>query len=185
MVEAKCVRVWDPLLRLFHWLLVLTFGLSWFTQEQNYALHLLAGYAVLALLLFRLAWGLIGGHYARFRSFRFGPTTTLHYVTDMLRLKPPRYLGHNPAGALLVLVLLAGLLVISLSGVALDAAENRAGPLAATRLFLYTDIIQEIHVWSTHIVLALIAIHLAGVLFSSLVHKENLLRAMIDGIKQE
>ena len=183
MKKTDSIRVWDPLLRLFHWLLVVGFVVGYFTQTENYQLHLYAGYGLLGLLCWRLLWGLAGTRTARFSSFLFRPATVLAYLHAMLRGQPPRYLGHNPAGGIMILLMLLCLLVISLSGIALDAGENRAGPLGHTRLFLYTDLIGEVHVASTNIALALIALHLLGVLYSSLAHRENLVLSMITGRK--
>lgn len=183
MNQSASVRVWDPFLRLFHWLLVASFGVGYFTQAGEYELHLYAGYTLLGLLVWRLPWGLAGPCHARFSSFLYGPATLLRYLRAMLAGRPSRYLGHNPAGGLMILLMLACLLVIGISGIALDAAENRAGPLGDTRLFLYTDLIKEIHVVSTNGMLAFIVLHLLGVLYSSLVHRENLALSMITGNK--
>ncbi len=178
------VRVWDPLVRLFHWSLVAGFITAWATQEESYELHVQAGYLVLGLVCFRIVWGLIGPRHARFRDFLFGPTTTLAYMKDALTGHARRYLGHNPAGGMMVLALLLTLLGLTLSGIALDGAENRAGPLAGTRVFLYGDLIKEIHEQLTHLMLLLIPLHLLGVFFSSRAHDENLVRAMITGNKR-
>jgi len=178
------VKVWDPLVRLFHWSLLAACVLAYLTQEENYDLHLDAGYAVLGLVVFRVLWGLVGPRHARFGDFVHGPSRLLGYLRDLWRHTAPRYLGHNPAGGAMVVMLLVTLLTISLSGVALDAAENRAGPLASTRLFLYRDEIIELHVVSTNIGLALVVLHLLGVLHASIAHRENLVRALITGRKR-
>ena len=176
--------VWDPLVRLFHWSLLAAYAIGYYTQIENYELHLIAGYAVLALVCFRVLWGFIGSPRARFRDFVRGPRTTAHYLGALWRRRPQRFIGHNPAGAVMILALLVCLVVITCSGIALDAAENRAGPLGSTRVFLYGDLIARTHTLSTNISLALIGIHVIGVLVSSALHKENLVAAMLTGRKR-
>ncbi len=182
--EKNSIKVWDPLVRLFHWSLVIAFAIAYFTQEEEYELHLLAGYTVLGLIVLRILWGLVGPKHARFTDFIFPPAATLRYLRDVIKGRAHRYLGHNPAAGMMVVALLISLLVICVSGVALDAAENRAGPLAGMRLFLYADIVADIHELFTDIISFLIPLHLLGVLFSSRAHHENLVRAMIDGRKR-
>lgn len=175
--------VWDIGVRFFHWFLVASFTTAYFTQTGSYDFHLYAGYSVLGLLAFRLIWGFAGSSYARFSSFLFKPAVVLGYLRDMIKLRPHRYLGHNPAGGVMIVLLLLCLLVTALSGIALDAGENRAGPLGDTRLFLYKGVAEGVHEVATNVALALIAVHLLGVLYSSLVNRENLVRAMITGRK--
>lgn len=182
--EQDSIKVWDIGVRLFHWLLVASFAAAYFTQSDNYDLHLYTGYTLLGLIAFRLLWGFIGSRYARFSSFIFSPAVVAGYLRDMVQRRARRYLGHNPAGAAMIALLLLCLLTIGISGVALDAAENRSGPLGDTRLFYYTDLIDEIHVWSTDIALLLIATHILGVIVSSVAHRESLVRAMITGRKR-
>jgi cytochrome b len=182
-MRADRIRVWDPLIRLLHWGLVGAFAVSWLTQEQAYELHLLAGYGVLGLTVLRIVWGFVGTRHARFSDFVRTPYQVLAYLRQLARGRAPRSLGHNPAGGMMIVLLLLAMLTIALSGVALDAAENRAGPLADTRLFLYTGVIKTIHVWASDAALVLIALHLLGVAHASWVHRENLAQAMITGRK--
>lgn len=183
MDKNELIRVWDPLVRLFHWTLVGSFTIAYFTQELNYAPHLYSGYTVLSLIAIRIVWGFVGGHYARFNNFIYGPKAILNYLRSIFDKNPDYFLGHNPAGGIMVVFLLVLLLTVCVSGVALDAAENRAGPLANSQLFLYTDIIAQIHVYSTNITVFLVAIHFIGVVMSSILLKENLIRAMVTGKK--
>jgi cytochrome b len=178
------VKVWDPLIRLFHWGLVIAFAVSYLTQEESYDLHLFAGYALGALLIFRLVWGFAGPRHARFTDFMYGPSRVLAYLGSLVRGDAPRFVGHNPAGGSMVLAMLSTLTVIVVSGIALDAAENRAGPLAHTRLFYYTDLIEQVHALSTNVALVLVILHLIGVIHASLTHRENLLKAMLTGRKR-
>lgn len=183
MDATKTTTVWDPALRLCHWTLAAAFTTAWLS-EHDYELHRVSGYAVLALVVFRIAWGFVGTRHARFANFVAGPRATLSYLRAIARNTAPRHLGHNPAGAAMVVALLATLLVITVSGIALDAAENRAGPLAATRLYYHTDLIATVHEQATHACLVLIALHLAGVALACRQHRENLVRAMITGRKR-
>jgi len=183
MAERAYVLVWDIDIRLFHWSLVASFVTAYVSGSEFYMLHLYAGYSLLGLLAFRLVRGFTGSDCARFSRFLFRPSVVLGYFRDMIRLRPRRYLGHNPAGGVMTVLLLACLLAVALSGIALDAAENRAGPLAGTRVIHYKGIARSVHDGATGVVWTLIVVHLLGVLYSSLMHRENLVRAMITGRK--
>ena len=93
-------RVWDPVVRIFHWSLAAAFTVDWLTGEEESRLHELAGYAVIGLVLIRIVWGFVGTKYARFRDFVHRPSTVLAYARDILTGKSKRYLGHNPLGGL-------------------------------------------------------------------------------------
>ncbi len=107
------VRVWDPLVRVFHWGLVAAFATAWLTADEMQPVHELAGYTVAGLVAFRLIWGFAGSRYARFSQFVKGPGATIAYLRTILRGNERRYLGHNPAGAAMILALL-----LTLSGTA-------------------------------------------------------------------
>lgn len=184
MNDSKQVKVWDPLVRIFHWTLVAAFGVCYFTQEENYELHLWSGYIVLGAIVTRVLWGFIGTRYARFGNFVYSPANVIDYLRQLLRGTPKRYLGHNPAGGVMILLLLLGCLTIGISGVALDGAENRAGPLADYQVYRYLDVIEEIHELSTYLTLALVFLHIGGVIIESKLHRENLVRAMFTGRKR-
>lgn len=185
MRKPTLVPVWDPFVRLFHWLLVVAFVSSWLTREQQYNLHLLAGYATLILISLRFVWGLIGTRHARFTDFAYSPSTIYAYMKSLTVGRSKRYLGHNPAAGVMIFAQLAGLLAVTISGIALDGAENWSGPMAGMNLYHYTGLIQSTHVVSTWLLLILIFLHLLGVIHSSLTHHENLVRAMITGSKRE
>jgi len=111
------VKVWDIPVRLFHWTLVLSFTLAYLTAEFHVGfIHVWLGYFLIALIVARVVWGFAGSQYARFSSFIFSPTETLAYVQSLAKNNPKHYLGHNPAGALMVFALLALLAMIFLSG---------------------------------------------------------------------
>ena len=182
--NGDSVSVWDPLVRLAHWSLALATGVAWWTREYNYELHLDAGYAVLTIVVIRLLWGFLGTQHARFRTLSYAPGVALRYLRDLPRGRAPRFIGHSPAGAWMIFLLLAALVACCLSGIALDAAENRAGPLASTRLFIYTEQITAFHAWSTRALEALVPLHIGGVAVASLAHRENLVTAMLTGRKR-
>ena len=166
------VLVWDVPTRVFHWLLAGSFAGAFLTadSERLRDLHVLLGYTMLGLIGFRLVWGLIGTRYARFRSFLFSPREMVDYLRSLLTRSPGRYLGHNPAGSLVIFLLLALGIVIGASG-----------------LGVYNDWgggwLEELHEGAAFAMLGLVCIHIAGVLVSSLLHRENLVRAMITGRK--
>jgi len=180
------VKVWDPLVRAFHWLLVLGFFTAYFTEDDFLTVHAYAGYTVLALILVRLIWGFIGTRNARFSSFVTAPRVAWQYVKDTLRLRAKRYLGHNPAGGAMIVLLLISLLLTTLTGLAAYGASETAGPLAGWLGNIGEtgeDIIKEVHEFFANFTVFLVVVHVAGVIFESLAHRENLVRAMINGYK--
>jgi cytochrome b len=128
---SKEIRVWDPLVRLFHWSLVLSFTIAYLSGEEESNLHIYAGYVVLGLIAFRVLWGLVGTRYARFSDFVTSPATVMRYLKGLLARKPQHYLGHNPAGGWMVIAMLVCLFIVSVSGLKVYAIEEGLGPLAA------------------------------------------------------
>lgn len=180
------IKIWDPAVRIFHWTLATSFLVTWLTEDEAQALHVYAGYVIGALLVFRVIWGFIGTRHARFRDFVHGPSVVKAYLSDALRFRARRYLGHNPAGGAMVMALLASLAITVLSGVALYGATEFAGPLAGVfRGELAADLLEETHEFGANLTLLLVVLHLGGVLFSSLEHRENLVHAMVTGRKKE
>lgn len=178
-------KAWDPLVRISHWGLAAAFFSALLTQASNYELHLNAGYALLAVVVIRTAWGFVGSQHARFRDFIYSPGTVIQHLHSLAEPSVARrYIGHNPAGGAMILLLLACLTVIAISGIMLDAAENRSGPLQGLQLFFYTDILSQLHVASTHISLGLVVMHVLGVAVMSVIHQENLVIAMLTGKKR-
>lgn len=209
---ASEVRVWDPFVRCFHWSLVAAFFIAYFTEDELIALHVWAGYAVGGLVLLRILWGFVGTEHARFSDFLFGPFAALGYLRDLVTFRARRHLGHSPAGAFMVYLLLAGCLLIVVTGLVTYGAHGK-GPLSgyvetlmpanvpgivspahaheseheegadggknrASRLY------KEVHEALANIILALVILHVGGVLLASLVHRENLMRAMVTGRKR-
>jgi cytochrome b len=181
------VRVWDPLVRLFHWSLAAAVLIAFLTEDDLLGPHLIAGYAVLALIGVRLVWGLIGPRHARWSDFVRGPRATLAYLKDAIKGRAARHLGHNPAGAAMVVALLLGLTATALSGMAVLGASELSGPLAPYLQGLSSQAahnLEEFHEVVANLTLLLIPLHLLGVAFASWQHRENLVRSMIDGLKR-
>lgn len=181
------VRVWDPFVRLFHWLLVAGFFTAYLTGDEFKALHTLAGYLVAVLVLARIPWGFVGSRHARFRSFVRPPGEVLAYLRGLRDGTARRYLGHNPAGGMMVIVLLVMLLLTTFFGMATLAADDLEGPLA----FLFAGVphpveefFEEGHEVLGTLTLYLVILHIAGVLFESWAHRENLAKAMWTGRKR-
>lgn len=168
----RTVKVWDIGVRLFHWSLVASVIFAYFTEDFR-SLHRWVGYAVVALVGFRLIWGLIGTRHARFTSFVPGPFRLFAYLRDILRGTEARYLGHNPAGAAMILGLLAMLIGVGVTG-----------HMMGMNAYFGQDWVEELHETLVNLLLVMIALHVAGVALSSRRHKENLVSAMVTGEKR-
>ena len=184
MESTKLVKVWDLPIRAFHWLLVAGFFVAYLTEEELLTVHVWAGYLVLGLLIFRLLWGFVGNDYARFASFLCSPAKSFAYVKDATSLKSKRYLGHNPAGAAMIALLIISLLLTVLSGLVVYAADQNLGPLAGMVGSSNEKLWEEAHEIMANFTLLLVIVHVAGVAFESLVHGENLVKAMWNGYKK-
>lgn len=169
----QTVKIWDPIVRLFHWSLVVSFAVAWLTADEWDRLHEWAGYAAAALIGFRLMWGLVGPRYARFSQFVRSPSEVAAYVRATIKGKEPRYLGHNPAGGLMIMGL-----IVAMAGTA------ATGWMLTLDAFWGAEWVEEAHEVLANLMLFMVAGHLAGVVFASLRHKENLVRAMISGRKR-
>jgi cytochrome b len=169
---AKKQLIWDWPIRLFHWLLVLCFAGAWLTAEsERWRLaHITLGYTMIGLVAFRLLWGLVGTRHARFASFVRGPAAVLSYARSLFKLQPEHYAGHNPAGGLMVVVLLAVIFITV--GTGYLAYNDMASEWA-----------EELHETTAGVMLAIVILHVVGVTASSFLHRENLIGAMITGRK--
>lgn len=167
------VLVWDLPTRLFHWLLVASFATAYATSEWDgaRALHALAGYTAGGLIAFRLLWGVAGTRYARFTGFAFAPARVFAYLRSLLAGRPQHYTGHNPAGSWAVLALLGLVAATAATGF---ATLNGIGP----------EWLEDVHEGFANATLALVGVHVIAVIASSLLHRENLARAMLTGRKQ-
>jgi cytochrome b len=165
--------VWDPLVRVGHWSLVICIAVAWATGEGGKGWHEGFGYAALAIITVRLLWGFVGPHYARFSEFLRTPAATLAYGLRVLAGTEPRHLGHNPLGGWMIVLLLT---CIALTGF--------TGWLYTTDRFWGVEWVGEIHEVLASTLLVLIALHVAGVVLASKRHHENLVAAMLHGRKR-
>jgi len=184
MKSQELVKVWDLPLRVFHWLLVAGFFIAYLTEDDLLTIHVWAGYLVTGLLVFRLIWGFVGNEYARFSNFLCSPAKSIAYVKDLIALKTQRYLGHNPAGAAMIVLLLVSLLATVITGFAVYGADQAAGPLA-TIGSANEKMWEEVHEFFATFTLVLVVVHVIGVAVESYIHRENLARAMVHGFKKK
>lgn len=185
-ITENSIRVWDPVVRIGHWTLVISFFTAYFTEDDFLTPHVWAGYLIGVVVSFRLIWGFIGSRHARFDDFVRSPAAAFGYLADLVRRRGKRYIGHNPAGGMMTLVLLASLAGTVVSGIVLYGMEESAGPLAAW-VGEYSEsehLWEEIHEVFSNLTLLLVGVHIAGVLLSSCVHRENLVVAMLTGRKK-
>ena len=198
------VRVWDLFVRVFHWALVAAFTLAYILSEDDtLTLHTWFGYAVAALVLARIVWGVIGPRHARFSDFVYRPSKALAYLKDLALFRAKRHLGHSPAGGLMVVALLASLLLTTFSGMAYYGTRGQTDAISSyvsRDLFGFAPVapaiykerlrdrgdrdLKELHETFGDISLILILAHIGGVVLASFAHRENLARAMVTGRKR-
>lgn len=167
--SGERIRVWDLPLRVFHWVLVVAIAIAFLSSEEDSGLndwHVLSGWVAATLLVFRLVWGFVGGEHSRFGDF-LNLRGIRHHLSGLARVKVEPTVGHNPLGAIAILLLLLLVAVTIWSGAFLGEAGEE---------------LHEIVAWT---LLALIAVHVLAVVFTSLLSRENLVRAMIDGTKSK
>lgn len=165
------VKVWDPLVRVFHWSLAA--GMAYeFIFEPGTFIHNTLGQVLLVLVAVRVVWGFAGTKYARFSDFVTSPLTAIIYLKDVALGHPNRFVGHNPAGGMMVLLLLAAV-----------ATTAGSGWLMTTDALWGEEWIEDLHESVAWVTLALIAGHVVGVILASIQHKENLVRSMVTGRK--
>jgi len=188
MTNSSQIKVWDPLVIFFHWSLVSAFVIVYITEDDFLTIHSWGGYLILALLVTRIIWGFIGSHYARFSNFVYSRENIMQFLKDSLHFKAKRYLGHNPAGGAMVILLIISLLLTSISGIFLLGAEEHAGPVAhwfTQAEGFWSNALEEIHEFFANFTLFLVLVHVGGVLVESFIHKENLVSSMLTGFKPE
>ncbi len=181
------VSVWDLGVRVFHWSLLIAVFVAaltgFFGSPDSLGIHLAAGVTISFLVLFRVIWGFSGSTYARFRSFLFAPDAAIKRIKDMMAHRHVRYLGHNPLGAWMIFALLVTLLLIVSTGAVVLGGVFKQGPLAFTTSFATGRLVQEIHQIFAFGLLGLISLHMAGVVYETIIGKETLISAMITGKK--
>lgn len=188
-VDSKFVAVWDPLVRIGHWLLVLGFAIAYLSAEEDNgtpaAWHVWAGYGIGLTVLIRFLWGFVGTRYARFSDFVYRPAQVLRYLLDLPLGRARRYLGHSPAGGAMTVVLFVSLAATVVTGI-MAYGDRGHGPLAGASAGVGEDgggAAGEIHGALASMTLVLIGLHLLGVGIASVVHRENLVGTMIHGRK--
>ena len=171
VTKAKTL-VWDLPTRAFHWLLAIAFVGAFVTAESERLrdLHMLMGYSAAGLVAFRLLWGILGTRYARFTSLPLSPRAVVAYLKSLLTLSPRHYFGHNPAGSWAVI----GMLVL----ITLTAATGWAQAVEVGPRW-----VEDLHEGLANTTIAVIGVHIVAVLLSSVLHRENLVRAMLSGYK--
>jgi cytochrome b len=167
------ILVWDLPVRVFHWLLVAAFAGAWLTAESERwrDLHVLLGYSVAGLVAFRLAWGVLGSRYARFGAFAAGPAAVWRYLKSLPGPRPEHHVGHNPAGGWAIFAIIGLALLTSVTGYM--SYENIGG-----------EFFPDLHEGAATAMLAVVVVHVCGVLVASLLHRENLVAAMFSGMKR-
>ena len=195
----QTIKVWDIFVRLFHWSLVIFFILAYLTGEGDLEnVHAWLGYTIGGLITARIIWGIIGTKHARFSDFVYSPSEIKAYLQSLMTRHPKHYLGHNPAGGLMVVIMLVMLALVTWSGLETYAADGN-GPLASTSLQISTaqadswehgenhrggdEFWEVIHEFTVNLMLLLIILHIVGVFASSFLHGENLPRAILTGRK--
>ncbi|MCK5002660.1 MAG: cytochrome b/b6 domain-containing protein [Gammaproteobacteria bacterium] len=208
MNDKNLIPVWDIFVRVFHWSLVLAFTIAYLTEDDFEDLHVYAGYVVLGLICYRVIWGFIGSSYARFSNFVYPISEVKSYLSSLLTRNPKHYLGHNPAGGMMIIALLVSLFAATISGLKIYGVQGY-GPLANNGIDISIisearahgenkheddeekeeseeeEFWEEIHEFFANFTLLLVFVHIAGVFVSSRIHGENLVRAMITGKKEE
>jgi cytochrome b len=196
------VQVWDLFVRASHWLIAVGFFVAYFTEEDAMTVHAWAGYLVGALLLLRISWGVVGPRYARFSNFVYAPGAVLSYFWDLLTGHAKRYVGHSPAGGVMIILLMISLAATVGTGLIGYAQEHGAGPLAPFIAHTqqaeglngvvredanreeHESSLEEVHETLANVTLALVMFHVLGVILASFVHRENLVIAMLTGRKR-
>jgi len=178
------VRVWDLPVRVFHWSLVVLVTVSWVSVENGYMrLHVWSGLALLTLLLSRIAWGFIGSTTARFADFARGPRQALGYLRAIARGDHPHHLGHNPAGGWMVLLLLAALLAQAVTGLFANDGVRFNAPLSGLVSSAASDQLTQVHGTIFNGILLFVWMHVVAVMYYRFVRGENLVAAMITGMR--
>ncbi len=206
------IHVWDPFVRLAHWVVVAGFAVAYLTEDDLLTVHVWAGYVVGIVVAARIVWGFIGPQHARFSDFVHRPAVVVSYLVELVRFRAPRYLGHSPGGGAMVVALLLCLSATVITGVALYGQEKKRGPLggfyaaqvqigpgpAVISTALAKDRVDEddqngdkkngllgdLHEVLANVTLGLVTLHVVGVLLASVVHRENLVAGMITGRKR-
>ena len=178
-------RVWDIPTRLFHWILVLAVAILLLTGlllgDPWYRVHVYSGYLVATLLVFRVVWWFFGTGYSRLSALLRAIGHLPSFVPALLRLRPPHYAGHNPAGSVMIILLMLCLASLAASGFTVEGGEEKRGALAGLLSFATGNSAHQLHKWLAYGLMALIAVHVAGVAFETVMQHMPLVRGMVTG----
>ena len=181
---ASRIPLWDAPVRLFHWALAALVVFSYATGKVGGSWlewHMRSGYAILALLAFRIAWGFAGSETARFTSFLRGPRATLAYARGLVTRRAPAVFGHTPTGGWMIVAMLAILLVQAISGLFVDDEIATQGPLAVKVSNAFVAKMSALHSYNQWLVVAAVALHVAAIAFYQGYIKADLIGPMIHG----
>jgi cytochrome b len=178
------MRVWDAPTRLFHWAIAFLLGVSWLTESRGWMeLHFLSGYSVIALLLFRVAWGFVGSETARFSQFVRSPVAALRHLAHLHRREPDTEIGHNAAGGWMVLTMLALLAVQVATGLCANDDGDTEGPLFVYVGKNWSDWLSHIHAVNFKLIKIAVIAHIVAILAYAVLKRHDLVRPMITGRK--
>lgn len=187
-LQTPTVKVWDRFVRLFHWSLVLGVTIAaisgFFLLPTWITLHILAGTSAAVLLLFRVIWGIWGSPNARFRNFIKGPRAVLAHIEELRQGKAGRHLGHNPLGALMIIALLGAVLLLVVTGATGLGGVFKAGPAGFATDYKLGSLMLSWHKLMAILLVGLVGLHVAGALFEGWRTRENLVKAMVTGVKE-
>lgn len=196
------IKVWDISIRIFHWALVIAFSIAYFTEGEPYWLHTSAGFVVAGLVAARLVWGIVGPKHSRLAHLFHGPRAVFGYLFDLIRFRSKRYVGHSPAGGVMVIALLVCLIGTTASGITMYFTHEEEPARIETTMspgaLMITGeddehegdeeheegLLAEVHEVFANLTLFLVLLHIAGVTLASFAHRENLPRAMVTGLKR-
>lgn len=183
----KTIKVWDLPTRLFHWLLVLAYMGVFYTSYSEWLLeyHTAAGYTALGLVVFRILWGFAGNHYARFSEFLKGWDDVKSFLWDTFKLKPLRYLGHNPAVGWAVVFMLLSTAIITVTGIIVFSGEENRGFWAGMFTFQAAEYAKSIHIYLAYTMVVVVVGHICAALFHDFISRENIILSMITGSKED
>lgn len=170
--SSRTIVVWDVFVRIFHWSIVTGFLLNYFVIEDSNVWHDAIGYYILLMILLRFLWGFVGSHHAKFKNFITDARSLLAYLTDLLHFRERDYPGHNPAGAVMICVMISLMLTICISGWMMGLDQ-----------FWGEEWVEDLHYYSSSALLYLMFVHVAGVVYASFRHKQNLILSMVNGRK--
>lgn len=184
-MEKYKVKIWDSPIRIFHWALVINIVAAWYTIENRLIdLHQIAGFSLMALLIFRIIWGFIGSTTSRFTYFITPPLTALKYLKLSLQQKTHHEVGHNPAGGWMVLIMLIVISTQVITGLFANNDLGFSGILSDYVKKETSDFLTQLHQLNFDILMGIIWVHLVAVFFYVLVKKDNLIKAMFTGNKK-